>query len=319
MKINNRISATDPPGLVPMRRQRRNGRVRPPACGAVATALLTAGLLAGCGGGAHASSTTSFMSRAIAYSDCMRSHGVPDFPDPDSEGDIEITGEMGLDPSSPAFQAAERDCGPFPTRVNGDARAPAVPQRAEGRGMHPGKRRPQLPRPQAHQRSDRALLQPPSQPELTGIPEGGEEVRISSAVGAHRSRTPPLRRADDQHPHHPDPGPRRQRQRVVTDMIAVMLLVATVAACAASVGSRELAHSAESDNSHPRLLPAAQRPMRHLTQSRNQPCSQSSQPHAIRLPQLQRSRRTRRSLPLATSAHVTHRRRIGPTVARGAS
>jgi hypothetical protein len=117
MKINSRITATDPPGLVPMRRQRRNGRVRLPACGAVATALLTAGLLAGCGGGAHASSPTAFMSRAIAYSDCMRSHGVPDFPDPDSQGDIEITGEMGLDPSAPAFPAAERDCGPFPTRV----------------------------------------------------------------------------------------------------------------------------------------------------------------------------------------------------------
>ena len=40
MQNNNRISATDPPGLVPMRRQRRNGRVRLPACGAVATALL---------------------------------------------------------------------------------------------------------------------------------------------------------------------------------------------------------------------------------------------------------------------------------------
>jgi hypothetical protein len=119
MKINNRISATDPPGLVPMRRQRRNGRVRLPACGAVATGLLTAGLLAGCGGGAHTSSTTSFMSRAIAYSNCMRSHGVPDFPDPDSQGHVVITSEMGagLNPSSPAFQAAERDCGPFPTTV----------------------------------------------------------------------------------------------------------------------------------------------------------------------------------------------------------
>ena len=89
-----------------MRCQRRNGRVRLPACGAVATALLTAGLLAGCGGGAQASSTTAFMSRAIAYSDCMRSHGVPDFPDPDSQGDIVIKSGMGaeLNPSLPAFQ-----------------------------------------------------------------------------------------------------------------------------------------------------------------------------------------------------------------------
>jgi hypothetical protein len=119
MKIKNPISATDPPGSVPVRRQRCNGRVRQPAGGAVAAALLAAGLLAGCGGGAHASSSATFMSRAIAYSNCMRSHGVPDFPDPNGQGDIVIRGGMGadLDPSLPAFQAAARDCGPFPTTV----------------------------------------------------------------------------------------------------------------------------------------------------------------------------------------------------------
>ncbi len=78
-------------------------------------ALLPAALLAGCGSGAHTSSLTKVMSSALAYANCMRSHGVPDFPDPSGQGDFVIHGGPGSDlvPSSPAFQAAERVCGPF--------------------------------------------------------------------------------------------------------------------------------------------------------------------------------------------------------------
>ena len=57
------------------------------------------------------------------YANCMRSHGVPDFPDPNSHGEFQlrpVKGEDGrtrpnedLVPSSPAFHAAERVCGPF--------------------------------------------------------------------------------------------------------------------------------------------------------------------------------------------------------------
>jgi hypothetical protein len=106
-----------------MRSQRPGGRVRLPAGGPVAIALLTAGLLAGCGGGAHPSLTTKVMSSALAYADCMRSHGVPDFPDPNSQGEFQLrpvkfengrtTPIADLNPSSPAFQSAQRVCGPF--------------------------------------------------------------------------------------------------------------------------------------------------------------------------------------------------------------
>jgi hypothetical protein len=51
---------------------------------------------------------------ALAYSECMRSHGVPNFPDPNSNGMIQIQGgsnsSNGLDPNSPAFQTASKDC-----------------------------------------------------------------------------------------------------------------------------------------------------------------------------------------------------------------
>jgi hypothetical protein len=51
---------------------------------------------------------------ALRYSACMRSHGVPNFPDPKatSDGGIELGPgpESSVDPSSPQFKAAEDAC-----------------------------------------------------------------------------------------------------------------------------------------------------------------------------------------------------------------
>lgn len=48
----------------------------------------------------------------LAYSQCMQTHGVPNFPDPDSQGRILIQGAPGssLDPGSAAFKHAEDVC-----------------------------------------------------------------------------------------------------------------------------------------------------------------------------------------------------------------
>jgi hypothetical protein len=48
----------------------------------------------------------------LAYSECMRSHGVPDFPDPNSHGQLLISGGPGsdLNPDSPAFKNADKAC-----------------------------------------------------------------------------------------------------------------------------------------------------------------------------------------------------------------
>jgi hypothetical protein len=91
--------------------------------GAVAAALLSAGVLAGCGGSAHPSPPNKVLSGALAYANCMRSHGVPDFPDPDSQGEFQLrpvrvkngitTPVEDLVTSSPAFQSGERACGSF--------------------------------------------------------------------------------------------------------------------------------------------------------------------------------------------------------------
>jgi hypothetical protein len=44
------------------------------------------------------------------FSACMRSHGVPKFPDPDSNGGISLDAGGGIDPESPTFKAAEKAC-----------------------------------------------------------------------------------------------------------------------------------------------------------------------------------------------------------------
>ena len=47
---------------------------------------------------------------ALKYTDCMRSHGEPNFPDPNGEGMITINPTGILDPNSSQFQKAEKEC-----------------------------------------------------------------------------------------------------------------------------------------------------------------------------------------------------------------
>ena len=94
---------------------------RPERCLQVAAAVLAAGLLAaGCGGSpSHPSSNKPTSgpqagSQAIAYSRCMRSHGVPSFPDPTisrSGGHVGIGLSIPASASgSPAFNTAQQAC-----------------------------------------------------------------------------------------------------------------------------------------------------------------------------------------------------------------
>jgi hypothetical protein len=51
---------------------------------------------------------------ALAHADCMREHGVPNFPDPTVSGSAQgissSSGGGGINPQSPAFQHAEMIC-----------------------------------------------------------------------------------------------------------------------------------------------------------------------------------------------------------------
>ena len=48
----------------------------------------------------------------LAYSRCMRAHGISKFPDPNSQGALQIQATPGsdLDPNNPRFQAANKVC-----------------------------------------------------------------------------------------------------------------------------------------------------------------------------------------------------------------
>lgn len=65
--------------------------------------------LAACGGSSKPKHATAHGGDPlIAMSKCMRAHGVTNFPDPTGHG-INIGG-TGIDPRSPAFQAAQTKC-----------------------------------------------------------------------------------------------------------------------------------------------------------------------------------------------------------------
>jgi hypothetical protein len=95
--------------------------------GPMAAALvLVAVLAAACGGGGASDpgvagggsgSTTTVPSSGgaaqasgLAYSQCMRSHGVTNFPDPNSSGGIGISAGSGVNPDSPQYEAAAKAC-----------------------------------------------------------------------------------------------------------------------------------------------------------------------------------------------------------------
>ena len=56
-----------------------------------------------------AEGTTGPEQAGLAYAHCMRSHGVPNFPDPQAGGGLFRLG-AGIDPRSPTFRSAQTQC-----------------------------------------------------------------------------------------------------------------------------------------------------------------------------------------------------------------
>jgi hypothetical protein len=83
----------------------------------IAALLALVALVAGCAGstkGNHTRASTgssrALMAQFLAYSGCMRSHGVSNFPDPTTSGGIGIVLPKSLDLNAPAFKAADQAC-----------------------------------------------------------------------------------------------------------------------------------------------------------------------------------------------------------------
>jgi hypothetical protein len=100
-------------------------RLMPPRT--LAAAVLAVGLLAaGCSGGSsnprvasvasvpqasHRAVQSSGSPGPLAYALCMRSHGVTNYPEPDSQGNLQVEKSQQLpDVNSPQFEAAAKTC-----------------------------------------------------------------------------------------------------------------------------------------------------------------------------------------------------------------
>jgi hypothetical protein len=83
----------------------------------IATAALAL-LAAGCGGspssagsgGSPAAGGSADPTSAVAYSHCVRGHGVPNYPDPGSSGQVPKGDAQFFGVSDPQFQVAQRAC-----------------------------------------------------------------------------------------------------------------------------------------------------------------------------------------------------------------
>ncbi|MHB1834987.1 MAG: hypothetical protein ACYCXW_08475 [Solirubrobacteraceae bacterium] len=94
------------------------------ACGGSTAGASGAGTTAGGATGG----TSADSNLPLKFAQCMRSHGVSNFPDP-SDGAIQIGGS-GIDPSSPAFQRAQNACAKYSPKGALSRRAPTAAEKA---------------------------------------------------------------------------------------------------------------------------------------------------------------------------------------------
>ncbi|POM24999.1 hypothetical protein BTM25_36400 [Actinomadura rubteroloni] len=112
----------------------RTARRRYFAAGLAAVALL-AGACGGSDGKKKADPSPSPKSSAQAFVDCMRSHGLKNFPAPGPGGQLQLSKDSGIDPNSKTFTEASKACQPLAPK---GAPASANPQQGGPGGAPPG-------------------------------------------------------------------------------------------------------------------------------------------------------------------------------------
>lgn len=60
--------------------------------------------------GGNGGSSSANTGAELTFANCMRSHGVPNFPEPSSSGGMKISSGNGVDPNSPTFKSAMQTC-----------------------------------------------------------------------------------------------------------------------------------------------------------------------------------------------------------------
>jgi hypothetical protein len=80
----------------------------------IAVVIACGALIAACGSSSKPTTNAAKgYSQALAFSKCMRAHGVSNFPDPSTSGggvQLSIGPSSGINPQAPAFQAAQQSC-----------------------------------------------------------------------------------------------------------------------------------------------------------------------------------------------------------------
>jgi hypothetical protein len=70
-------------------------------------------LLPNGGSGPSPAQVQQVRAQALEFARCVRSHGVPNFPDPASDGRIPDPATAGINQGSPKFEAANEACGKY--------------------------------------------------------------------------------------------------------------------------------------------------------------------------------------------------------------
>jgi hypothetical protein len=95
-------------GTPASRRHQQRARLLRPGALAAAAAGIT--VLAACGGSTPTTTGSSPYQTELAYAQCMRAHGDPGFPDPQSDGSFNTTKRNSGAFSGPQAQSANRAC-----------------------------------------------------------------------------------------------------------------------------------------------------------------------------------------------------------------
>ena len=88
--------------------------------------------------GSQGASNATNYADGVAYAACMRTHGVPNMPDPNSQGNFltikgVLNGVRGIDPNSPQYVSANKAC--VHLLPNGGQMTPAEEQQALAEGL----------------------------------------------------------------------------------------------------------------------------------------------------------------------------------------
>lgn len=100
------------------RRGAKGRRVGPSLIVPLVLLVAVALALGACGGGSSnpassASSTSPGKPKALKYSQCMRAHGVTNFPDLSGSGGLRIPQSSGININSPTYKAAQQACSKY--------------------------------------------------------------------------------------------------------------------------------------------------------------------------------------------------------------